>query len=311
VTAGAAPTERAGIERWREYVFALAPLTAAMLWGGMYVVSKWGFETIPPLTLGFARVSVGAVALLAIVRYRYPDRTFSRRDAARFFALACWVTGTTAAGFVGTDLTSASQGALLTVVTPVFTVVLGVAVLGEAITRRRIVGIALATAGTVVVAVGEHASSVAGVDGWGVLALLAAALTWAAYTVWGKPLVRRYSALETAAYSTVLSVPLCGLLAAAELTALGISPTELPRTLSTIGAVLYLGVAATAVAWYLWYKGIEYVDTGTVAVFIFLQPVVGTALGAAFLGEQIGTAFVAGGVVMSYGVYLVSKDRGT
>jgi len=29
------------------YAFALAPLAAAALWGGMYVVSKWGFALIP------------------------------------------------------------------------------------------------------------------------------------------------------------------------------------------------------------------------------------------------------------------------
>lgn len=40
------------------YAFALAPLAAAALWGGMYVVSKWGFALIPPVTLGFLRVAL-------------------------------------------------------------------------------------------------------------------------------------------------------------------------------------------------------------------------------------------------------------
>jgi drug/metabolite transporter (DMT)-like permease len=44
-------------------------------------------------------------------------------------------------------------------------------------------------------------------------------------------------------------------------------------------------------------------------VFYFLQPVVGISLGALPLGEQIGTTFVVGGLVVGSGVWLVSQDR--
>jgi drug/metabolite transporter (DMT)-like permease len=39
---------------------AVPPLAAAALWGGMYVVSKWGFGSVPAVTLAFLRVLVGA-----------------------------------------------------------------------------------------------------------------------------------------------------------------------------------------------------------------------------------------------------------
>jgi drug/metabolite transporter (DMT)-like permease len=65
-------------------VALLAPLAAATLWGGLYVVSAWSFGTVPPVTLGFLRVVVGAVALLAVVRLTRPTRAFDRREAARF-----------------------------------------------------------------------------------------------------------------------------------------------------------------------------------------------------------------------------------
>lgn len=39
-------------------------------------------------------------------------------------------------------------------------------------------------------------------------------------------------------------------------------------------SILYLGLGATAVAWYLWNKGLEYVDASVVAVSFFAQPVV-------------------------------------
>src|SRR5207249_7873650 len=45
-------------------------LAAASLWGGMYVVSAATFERIPPVTLGFLRLVVGAAALLILFRGR-------------------------------------------------------------------------------------------------------------------------------------------------------------------------------------------------------------------------------------------------
>ena len=61
----------------------VAPVLAASLWGGMYVVSKWGFDAIPPVTLAFARVALGAAVLLLVVRVRYPARAFARREWGR------------------------------------------------------------------------------------------------------------------------------------------------------------------------------------------------------------------------------------
>ncbi|NEU58312.1 DMT family transporter [Halorussus sp. MSC15.2] len=290
-------------------VYALAPLAAASLWGGMYVVSKWGFSAIPPVTLGFLRVVIGAAVLLVVVRRARPAREFSRTDRRRFVALGVAVTATIVTQFVGTDLTNASQGALLTVLTPVFTLLLGVSALSEPMTRRKSAGMALAAVGTLSVLAGRYdLTRMASGNAVGVAALLVASLAWAAYTVYGKPLVRAYSALETATYSTVAAVPMLGVLAAAELAVSGFSLGDVPLSLPVAGAVLYLGVLSTAVAWYLWYKGLEFVDAGTVAVFFFVQPLVGALLGALLLGEAIGPDFVVGGAVMAVGVYIVSTS---
>jgi drug/metabolite transporter (DMT)-like permease len=288
---------------------ALAPLAAASLWGGMYVVSKWGFAAIPPVTLGFLRVALGAATLLAVVRWTCPDREFSAADRRGFLALGVWVSVTIVTQFVGTDLTNASQGSLLTVLTPVFTLLLGVTALSEPLTRRKTAGMSLAAFGTVLVLAGRYdVDGMATGNAVGIAALLAASFAWAGYTVYGKSLVRTYSALETATYSTVAAVPMLGVLAAAELAFTGRALGDVTFSFPVVGAVLYLGVLSTAAAWYLWYKGLEYVDAGTVAVFFFVQPVVGTLLGALLLGEAIGRGFVAGGLVMALGVYIVSAS---
>jgi len=291
------------------YAFALAPLAAAALWGGMYVVSKWGFDLIPPVTLGFLRVAVGAGALWLAVAGRGGPAP-SRSEWPAFVALGGWVTVTIATQFVGTELTNASQGSLLTVLTPVFTVLLGAAVLGERVTTARAGGMTVAGVGTAVVVAGQYdLGSMAAGNALGVALLLVGSATWAGYTVWGLRAVRRHGALRAATYSSLASLPMLGALAAGELWYLGLSPADVPLTVESVAAVLYLGLGATAAAWYLWYKGLEYVPAGTVAVFFFAQPAVGAALGAALLGESLGSGFVVGGALMTVGIWTVSRDR--
>ncbi len=288
-------------------VDSVAPLGAAALWGGMYVVSKWGFATIPPVTLAFLRVILGAVTLFAFLRFTKPHRQFSRAEWRSFTILGVWIAVTLLTQFVGTDLTNASQGSLLTVLTPVFTLLLGIALLGESLSGRKIGGIVLAAVGTVLVIAGQYdLTTIAAGNLLGIVWLLVASFGWAAYTVYGTPLVRRYSALETATYSTIIATPIMALAAVFELVSLGIDPTSIPLSPGIVGAVLYLGVGSTALAWYLWYRGVKHLEAGVVAAFFFIQPVVGSILGVAFLDETLGTLFLVGGAVMAGGVYLAS-----
>ncbi|MFB6269558.1 MAG: DMT family transporter [Halobacterium sp.] len=285
---------------------AAPPLAAAGLWGGLYVVSKWGFASVPPLTLSFFRVAVGAVALYAALSVVGRPADVPSRDRRGFAKLGAWVAVTLAAQFVGTDRTNASQGSLLTMVTPVFTLLLGVTMLDERLTWRSTAGMALAGVGTAAVLVGEYGLSLGGANAFGVAMLFAASAAWAVYTVDGARLVRKYGALTTATYSALVAVPLLAVPAAVELAVTGAS---VPVTPGVVGAVLYLGVGSTAVAWFLWYRGIETATATVVAACFFAQPLVGAALGALLLGETLGPGFAVGGVLMAVGVGLVSTAQ--
>jgi len=275
----------------------------------MFVVSKWSFAFVPPVTLGFVRVAVGGATLWLWLRLT-GGPTPARDDWPALVGLGGWVTVTIAAQFLGTELTTASQGSLLTVLTPIFVVLLGASLLGERVTSAKAAGVALAAGGTGVVVAGQYdLGTIAVGNAAGVVLLVVASLAWAGYTVWGVAVVRQYSALSAATYSTVAAIPMLGVLSVAELWYLGASVTAVPLGWPSLLTVAYLGVASTAAAWYLWYKGLEYVPAGTVAVFYFVQPVVGTSLAAVVLGESVGPAFGLGSLLIGVGVWLVGRDR--
>jgi drug/metabolite transporter (DMT)-like permease len=71
-----------------------------------------------------------------------------------------------------------------------------------------------------------------------------------------------------------------------------------------IAGVLFLGIISTALAMYLWNTAFALLEAGVASLTFFAQPVVGTALGAYFLGERLTPLFLIGGVLIGLGIYL-------
>ena len=286
-------------------IHALFPLLAAAIWGGMYVVSKWSFAELPPVTMGLARMTLGGLACWLLIR-RTGRAGYGTEDRGRFIRLGAVVCATIVTQFVGTDLATAAEGALLTTTTPAFVVLLAWLLLREIPTTRTVGGTVLAFAGVVVVVAGQTGLQglFAGGTLWGSLLLLAAAASWALVTVLGKPLVARYGALPAMTYACLWSLPFFPPVLLWEVSR---RPVPFPSP-GGLFAILYLGLASTALAWYLWYKGLEGLPAGVVAVFFFAQPVVGGVLAWLFLAERLGPAFLAGGAVIASGILLAARE---
>ncbi|TAM78304.1 DMT family transporter [bacterium] len=282
--------------------YMLFPLISAALWGVMYVVSKFGFSTVPPLAAGLARCAIGGAALLAALQLFgggavYPQ---ARRVGPR---LGFWVALTIVAQFLGTDLADAHIGALVGSAAPLATIVLGAFLLDERPSTPQFVGIAIAAAGFIVVMGGGGALDAHG--RWGVLLLLISAVTWGVFTVAGAPAVRSEGALPVSAWAAAWG---CFFLIPPAIIESFFRHTTFD--LRALGVVLYLGLGATSLAWYLWYKGVERLPAWLVSLFFFVQPVVGSLLGALWLGERLTRNFLAGGTLVLLGVALAAWERG-
>src|SRR5206468_350684 len=111
-----------------------AGLGAAAIWGGMYVVTKYVLAYVPPLTLVLMRELIGAAALGAVMAAtRAP--LVRRRDLPLVVLLgAVGLFVSIVAQYVGTDLSTAANGALITSATPAFMVLFAWPILGERLT---------------------------------------------------------------------------------------------------------------------------------------------------------------------------------
>lgn len=283
----------------------LALALAASIWGGMYVVSKYALDYIPPFTLLWLRYLTGFCVLypLAARQHKTP-LTWADHRIFLSIGLIGYVISV-GLQFVGTRLSSAHNGAIITSASPAFILLFAWLMLAERLTTRKLLSVLMATAGVVIV-VGWDTGTGGQSALLGNLALIGAAITWALLSV----LARKFSAslsplvITTGAvfWAAVLTTPIMFV----EWRFLPVQGLDNPLLW---GAVLYLGVVATAGAFYFWNKGLSLVEAGTGSVFFFLQPVVGALLGWLVLGERLSTSFFIGGGVIMLAVLIASLPK--
>ena len=282
----------------------LCGLGAAAIWGGMYVVSKVVLEVFPPFTLLTIRLALGALVLGAILFLR------SKTGFTREKYLASFMVGFVGYGislgfqFVGTKLSTASNGALVTSATPAFVLLFAPLLLGEKPSLRQVVALMASTLGVLAV-IDPRTADFSSALFLGNLSLLGAALTWALYSV----LVRKISAsadlLTSSTVMLLAGLPSSILLAVFELRTQAVGAI----TPGIIGGLLFLGIISTALAMFLWNYAFTQLPAASASLTFFAQPVVGILLGWFFLGESMTPLFLLGGVLIGIGILISAREK--
>ena len=278
-----------------------AGVVACALWGGLYPVTKVVMEVLPPFVLVATRLILGPLFLLPFVwrrgGFRWRWQTWDRVLAVGLVGFGA----SQALQFVGTHLSTASNGVLVTSATPAFVALFGAWVLGERLHRRQIFALVVATLG-VLVLIDPRTARWDDAVFVGNLALLGAALTWALYSVLVRWLTRNLPTLEVSVGVIWGGLPLMLPLALWQSPRIPWEAVSWPVVLG----VLYVALFATAAAMFLWNYAFAHLESGTAALTFFVQPVVGVLVGALWLGERVTMAFVLGGVLIGLGVYLAA-----
>ncbi|MFB5193371.1 EamA family transporter [Bacillus sp. AFS073361] len=277
---------------------SLCLFTAACLWGGMYVVGKFVLNYIPAFTLLWTRYALAFIILLVVFLFTKKEKI--RRSDWGLLVFLGFIGYFLANGlaFVGTHLSTAHMASLIASIAPLFTVVIAAWVLKESLSKKKVVSIIITFCGV---------SLVIGMDPDGVLhmsgnlILLLGTLNWGIYCVYVKRAMLKYSALLVTisglGSALIMTTPLM-------LWESNRHTFELFQNKSIWMGTLYIGVVATACAFYLWNKGIELIEAGTGAMFQFFTPVVGILLGWIYLGESLDVKFFIGGTLIIFGTVI-------
>ncbi|MFN6112543.1 MAG: DMT family transporter [Bacteroidota bacterium] len=207
----------------------------------------------------------------------------------------------------GVSYTTPPNASLAYALTPAFVVALMIIVHRRSMSWKKMLGVVVALVGASIVLVDRGAGISDGQTLGNVMVLLAS-LSWAVFTLYGQRIVERYGPVQAIAmtfFSGLLAFVPVWILMPVDAQ---ISVLAVPSSASLWWQLFYLGVITSGIGYGLWYYALSRLDSGKVAVFNNLQPVLTSLLTLIVLGTAPTTLFLIGGSVALVGVIITQRS---
>ncbi|WP_207434604.1 DMT family transporter [Sabulibacter ruber] len=277
----------------------------ALIYGANYSIAK---EIMPDYVQPFGLIVIRVVSAVlvfgAISVFVVKEKIQSKTDWVRI--VLCGLFGITLnqlSFFSGLNLTSPINASLIQTVSPVVVVLLSSYLLKERIKVFRMVGILIAGLGAMMLISGKAGNTQGNI--LGDILMLVNAACFGAFLVLVKPLMQRYNPITVV--SRVFLVGSVGVIPFGM--AQVIQPEYATFPASIWGAVAFVVICMTILAYLLNVWAMKYASPALVGVYIYLQPVFAILI-AVGLGKDVFTWQKALYAAMIFGgVYLVSKPR--
>ena len=281
----------------------IALFTANLIYGINYTVAKDVMaDFIQPLGFIFLRVS-GAVLLFWLCYRLFFYEKVVKSD---LFKLAlCGLFGVAINQmlfFEGLNLTTPINAAVIMVTNPILVLIMGAFLATEAITKRKILGIALGATGAISLITYGGAVELNSDHFWGNIMVLINAASYGVYLVLIKPLMQKYKPITVISwvflFGFIYVIPFgWGEFQVIEWTSM---PTDI------IWKAAFVVICTTFMAYLLNIYGLKSLNPSTVSTYIYLQPVL-ASLVAIFAGsDSLSTIKIGAALIIFAGVYLVS-----
>lgn len=292
----------------RETIALIEAILAIIIWGISFIYVKIALREISATTLIVLRYAVGALMVGLFAWQRGDLMRLSPSDLPGLALVgAIGITLQQLLQVSGQVTADAGVAAFLAATAPAFTVLLAAAWLRERLHSWQILGVVLASGGGIAVATGGELSALLGEQALRTLPgnalILLSAVVWALFIVLSKRLVHnRPTALVTAGmffFGTLFTLPLFwveeGWMQLPHLSAEG------------WGAMFYVAVLSTAVAYLLNSRALKVISASRVAVIQNLEPLIAVVGAAIILDESVSWVMVAGGAAILVGVFLAER----
>jgi drug/metabolite transporter (DMT)-like permease len=282
-----------------------------LIWAASFIFIKFALVEIPPMTLAFTRFAMATPILIAIAAFARPSREAMKRALTRefwqFSALGLLgITFLYVFQFYSLRFISATEGSIIINLHAVFAMLLSAAFLNEPLTARKTFGVSVAFLGVIVITIREFTTTSSNITELvGVMLMTAAALCWAAYSVFGKRVLHRYSDQVATSCAFLLGTLFLVPFALSE----GQMNTLASSSWLAWLSIGFLAIPSSVIAYILWNRLIRETDVTKVLVSLYIIPIPTAILSYVFLGEAITYPLVVGAALVIIGVYLTESSR--
>jgi drug/metabolite transporter (DMT)-like permease len=274
-----------------------------VVWGSGMVLARGVAEHIPPIGLGFWRLTVACIVLLPLVLpHLFTQGPLLRRHAKFFTLLGILQVWPQTIVLLALNYTTAINATLLNGAQPAITAILAAVLLRDRMTWPQTFGIVMALIGIIVMVAHGDIDVVLGLDfNVGDWLVVMAVVMWAFYTLKLPTVPRDFSP------ATVLfMVTFCGTVA---MIPFYLYEAVYVRAMTidalTIGTTVYMGVVISAISIFVWNMCLRTIGPQKTSVFINLNPVFAALFAIVFLGEVLHLYHLFGALLVCGGITLV------
>jgi drug/metabolite transporter (DMT)-like permease len=297
--------EESVLQAEKSYAPHVALFAVQVFFGSATVLGKFALLAFPPNALVGFRVGGAALAFYCLQRFRGNLALEKRIDYLKFAVFAViGVALNQLFFFKGLSLTTAVNTSLIAVTIPIFTILISIMIGIDSFSWRKVGGIAVAAAGVVYLFNPANASFSSKTTQGDILIVLNS-LCYAIYMAISKKSISHYGALKSIAwlfiFASLINVPV-GIYALKDV---DIGQVSFNSWLFVLGLVIFPTIMAYF--WNAW--ALSRVEPSIVAVYIYLQPLMGFLAAIVFLGEEFPRRLLISAVLVFAGVFLVTWRR--
>ena len=284
-------------------------LSLALAWGLNLVVSRVGIDQITVVEYTGLRFVI-AVAIFALLIRLLPNRQWSRDRQVWIDSCVVGVFGTALPllGIIGSlQFQSAGVTGLLVTTTPAFIVTVAHFALPDAkLTGMAVFGVVISLSGAVTLALlGENGlPNIQEANPIGYLMIFGVQCLDAGVAVYVRRRMQSYDTFEVTSIrmvaAMVFTMPFAMVFGATDYSVVDINGW---------GALLFSAVVSTVFAQFLFFYVTRVFGTTSLAITIYLVPIVALTSGAIFLGEEITMGMIVSMILILAGVYLINRER--
>ena len=290
-----------------------APLLYALLslmivgWAANYIAAKIALQSMPAVLLYGIRISMAGALMVPVYawyRRRNPP-TWTLRDLPLMVAIGIFGVSLNQFLFVlGISRTSVAHAAIFANLSPFLVLLLASASGLEKLTAHKLVGVAVALGGVVLLRVVDaHPHGTA--TFWGDFLTFLGALAFAIFTVLGKPTAKQHGSIAINTVANIGGALLMAPVTIWQAAHYRMSAVPWQGWLS----VFYMALGPSVVCYLIYYYALAHMEASRLSAYNYVLPVMATLLGVWTLGEHVTLWSVVAGVVIFSGVYTVERAR--
>lgn len=204
--------------------------------------------------------------------------------------------------YKGLSLTSAVNGSIIMTLTPVLVLIWAALIIGEKITRTKILGVIIGLIGAVIILYQPDAILTSG-DWLGDILVFINGASYACYLVLVKPLMRKYQPMTVVTWIFTIAILFVVPVGFSQASNADFSSFPLKIWLS----MGYTIIVVTVIVYFLNAWTLVRVNSSVVGAFIYFQPVFASLTAILFFGEIFLLKHLVAALFIFTGVWLVTK----